>query len=136
MNYLGLDLGDKRTWVSYNVWNIILTLPFIERLKLFKDLKKIVEEKNIDTIVVGLPFDLYWKDDKQLQKTLKVVDKLKEIFPNKNIDTIDERFTTFESYNILQNLNLSKKEMLEKKDSMSAYLILESYLNKKNNQKV
>ena len=131
MNYLWIDLWDKRSWLAYNVWNIIFSLDYVQRLDFYKTIKKIVLEKNIETIVVGLPYDLYDKDHKQLNKTLKVIERLKEVFPDLIIDSIDERFTTFQSYDILSSMNLSKSEMLQKKDSMSAYLILESYMNKK-----
>ncbi|MDP5039136.1 MAG: Holliday junction resolvase RuvX [Candidatus Gracilibacteria bacterium] len=134
MNLLGIDLGDKKTGLSYNIGNIVFTLESVDRLKLIKELKKIIIEKKINTIVVGLPYDLYNKDLRQLEKTKKFIDRLKDIFPEINMDTIDERFTTFESYNILGEMNFSKEEKKQKKDAMSAYLILESYINKKNKQ--
>ena len=131
MNYLWIDLWDKRSWLAYNVWNIIFSLDYVQRLDFYKTIKKIVLEKNIETIVVGLPYDLYDKDHKQLNKTLKVIERLKEVFPDLIIDSIDERFTTFQSYDILNQMWYKKNEILQKKDSMSAYLILESYMNKK-----
>lgn len=136
MNLLWIDLWDKRSWIAYNVEWIIFSLPYVERLNLIKYLKKIVLEKKIEWIVVWLPYDLYNKDTKQLDKTLKFIEKLKLIFPDILIESIDERFTTFESYNILSQLNLTRSEILDKKDWMSAYLILESYINKKNSQKI
>lgn len=136
MNLLWIDLWDKRSWIAYNVEWIIFSLPYVERLNLIKYLKKIVLEKKIEGIVVWLPYDLYNKDTKQLDKTLKFIEKLKLIFPDILIESIDERFTTFESYNILSQLNLTRSEILDKKDWMSAYLILESYINKKNSQKI
>jgi len=136
MNLLWIDLWDKRSWIAYNVEWIIFSLPYVERLNLIKYLKKIVLEKKIEGIVVWLPYDLYNKDSKQLDKTLKFIEKLKLIFPDILIESIDERFTTFESYNILSQLNLTRSEILDKKDWMSAYLILESYINKKNSQKI
>ena len=131
MKILAIDLWDKRSGLAYNFWEIIFTLPYVERFKLVWELKKIIKEKEIEKIVVWLPYDLYWVDNKQLDKTLKFIESLKKTFPKMIFDTIDERFTTFESYNILSSMNLSKNEMLQKKDSMSAYLILESYMNKK-----
>lgn len=136
MNLLWIDLWDKRSWIAYNVEWIIFSLPYVERLNLIKYLKKIVLEKKIEGIVVWLPYDLYNKDTRQLDKTLKFIEKLKLIFPDILIESIDERFTTFESYNVLSQLNLTKSEILDKKDWMSAYLILESYINKKNSQKI
>ena len=95
-----------------------------------KNLKKIVSEKKIDVIVVWEPKDLYWKDTRQLDRTNTFVEKLKGFFPGVKIEMVDERFTTFEALNILWSQKLSKKEITEKKDSMAAFLILETYIDK------
>jgi len=132
MNYLSIDLGDKVCWLAYSNQSIIFMLDQIERHKLINHIKKIIKEKNISTIVVWLPYDLYQNNTKQLDKTKKFIKKLNTIFKDIKIDSIDERYTTFESLNILKEIS-SKKDFIKKnKDSMSAYLILESYLSKKN----
>lgn len=128
MNYLGIDLWDKRCWLAYTIEWIILTLPYRERVKLVWEIKKIILEKNISKIIVWIPYDLYWIQNKQLEKTKKFVLKLKNIFPNIDIVEIDERFTTIESINILSEI--WEKNIKNLKDSMSAYLILETYFNK------
>ncbi len=126
MNYLSIDLWDKKCGLAYTNMGIIFTLPFVVRIALMSELKKIIIAKNISTIVIGMPYDLYWIKNKQLNKTKKFIVKLKDIFKDIPIIEIDERFTTFEAKNIL---NLSwEKDIENKKDSMSAYLILESYL--------
>jgi len=129
MNYLAIDLWNKRCWLAYtNMW-FIFTLPCIDRVKLVLELKKLILEKEISNIIVWLPYDLYWINLIQLEKTKKFISKLKNIFPNIIINEIDERFTTFESLNILSDLK--EKDIMKKKDSLSAYLILERFLNKK-----
>ena len=126
MNYLSIDLWDKRCWLAYtNMW-IIFMLPFVNRNEIISKLKKIILEKNISKIIVWMPYDLYNNDLRQLNKTKIFITKLKEIFKNLEIEEIDERFTTFESLNILNWLK--EKQIENKKDSLSAYLILESYL--------
>jgi len=74
---------------------------------------------------------LYGIDTRQLEKTQKFIEKLKNIFPQIEILGEDERFTTFEAYNILETSSTHKKNIKEQKDSLSAFLILESYVNKK-----
>jgi len=132
MNYLSIDLGNKVCWLAYSNQSIIFMLDQVERHKLINHIKKIIKEKNISTIVVWLPYDLYQTNTKQLDKTKKFIKKLNTIFKDIKIDSIDERYTTFESLNILKEMS-SKKDFIKKnKDSMSAYLILESYLSRKN----
>ena len=127
MNYLSIDLWDKLCWIAYtNMW-IIFTSNSISRFKLVNEIKTIILEKDISKIIVGLPYDLYWKNTKQLDKTKKFIQKLKVIFPNIQIEWIDERYTTFEALDILKTLK--QKDIKNKKDSMSAYLILESYIS-------
>lgn len=129
MNYLSIDLWNKRCWIAYtNMW-IIFTWEIIARTALISELKKIIFQKDIKKIIVWLPYDLYWENKKQLERTKKFVWKLKEIFKNIEIVEIDERFTTFESINILNQI--WEKDISGKKDSLSAYLILETYLNRK-----
>lgn len=128
MNYLAIDLGDKRCGIAYSNMDFVFPLPFINRVELIQKLKKIITQRNIETIVVWVPYDLYGKQEKQKNKTLDFIQKLKWVFPQINIQEVDERFTTIESISILQNL--WSKNISDEKDSMSACLILETYLNK------
>lgn len=129
MNYLGIDLWDKRCWLAYsNEW-FIFTLPWVARVEIIPVIKKIINEKDIQSIVLWMPFDLYGKNIKQMEKTKVFWKKLQEIFPQMEIIEIDERFTTFQSLSILKESG--SKDIANQKDSMSAYLILETFLNKK-----
>ena len=127
--YLGLDLWDKRCWIAIFLEWIILPKEIVARVKIIDYLKKYIRDYNIKIIVVWLPFDLYWKDKRQLLKTKKFIEKLKTIFPELKIEEIDERFTSFEADNILKQLG--KTENIWKKDAISASLILETYLKEK-----
>lgn len=128
MNYLAIDLWDKRCGLAYSQMNFAFPLPFVNRVELIQKLKKIIPERNINIIVVWVPYDLYGKQEKQKNKTLDFISKLKNIFPNISIKEMDERFTTIESISILKNI--WSKDIDQEKDSMSACLILESYLDK------
>lgn len=129
MTYIWLDVGDKLCWVAYTLEWVIFTHPSVPRVQIVSKLTQLVTEKNAHTIVVGLPYDLYGVEKKQLDKTQKFIEKLKNIFPNVKIVWEDERFTTFESYEILGQYE-KKEKFKEKKDSLSAFLILESYLKR------
>ena len=128
--YLWIDLWDKRCWVAIEIQGIVLPKWIILRPKLISELKKLVLEYNIKTIVVWLPYDLYWKNLRQLDKTKIFINKLKDIFPNLNIEWIDERFTSFEADYVLQSMWVNNKQW--QKDDISAALILESFLKQNN----
>ncbi|QFR39553.1 Holliday junction resolvase RuvX [Candidatus Gracilibacteria bacterium 28_42_T64] len=129
--YLGIDLGDKRCGVAVYVQGIVLPKAIILRPKLVSELRKLVKEYSVEELVVGLPYDLYGKKLRQLDKTKVFIEKLKNIFPDKKIVGIDERFTSFEADNILDTIGIKDKQ--GQKDDISAALILESYINKKKN---
>lgn len=127
--YLSIDLWDKRCWLAVFIEWIIIPKWIILRPKLITELKKLIKYYNISTIVVGLPYDLYWKNLKQLDKTKIFIEKLKNIFPDINIEGIDERFTSFEADSTLELMWIKDKRW--KKDDISAVLILESYFKQK-----
>lgn len=127
MWYLWIDLGNKRVWLSIGINNIAMPLYTVDRVKIINEIKKIIIDKWITTIVIWLPYDLYWKNTKQLDKTIKFKEKLTSIFPDIKIYWEDERFTSFASDQILWNL---WKWSTTDRDSMSACLILESFLQR------
>lgn len=125
MSYLALDLWDKRVGIAFSREWISFPLKIVERTKIIQELKKIIQEKNTKTIIVGLPYDLYNTDTKQLEKTQKFIEKLKNIFSEIEVIGFDERFTSFEAENIQKELWIKEKY----KDDIAAFLILESYLH-------
>jgi len=129
--YLWIDLWDKRCWIAIEIDGIVFPKLIIPRIKLVSEIKKLTIEYSIEVIVVWLPFDLYGKKLRQLDKTKKFVEKLKDIFPKLKIKTIDERFTSFEADMVLDSMWVKDKNW--KKDDISAVLILESYLKQNKN---
>ncbi len=127
MTYLGLDLGNKKCWLAIELNWIVFPKWIIQRTQIVNKMKKLVKEYSISTIVVWMPYDLYWNDLKQADKTSRFIEKIKIIFPNINIDSVDERFTSFEADNIMRESNENKSQI----DDISAVLILESYLKSK-----
>jgi len=128
--YLWIDLWDKRCWIATYVEWIVFPKGIILRPKLITELRKLIKEYKTEIIVVWLPYDLYWKNLRQLDKTKVFISKLKEIFPNIKIEWVDERFTSFEADSILDSMWIKDKNW--NKDDISAALILETYLKQKN----
>jgi len=134
MTALWIDYWDKRCWVAVEVEWFTFPKAIVPRVKIITSIKKYCEEYSCDTIVVWLPYDLYWKNLVQLHKTEKFINNLKEIFKNKNIVWIDERFTSFEAESILTEFWIRNTRW--QKDDISAQIILDSYLWRKNNKKI
>jgi len=125
---LAIDYWDSRCWIAVEIEGIAIAKEIVPRIKIISKIKKYCKDYNCDTIVVWLPYDLYWKNLKQLNKTKKFVNNLKELFKDKKIETVDERFTSFEADNILKDLWF--KETRNKKDDISAQIILDTFLYK------
>ena len=128
MTALWIDYWDKRCWVAVEVAGFSIAKEICPRVKIISIIKKYCKEYNCDTIVVWLPYDLYWKNLKQLEKTKKFINNLKEIFKDKNIIWIDERFTSFEADLVLNELWIHNTR--HKKDDISAQIILDTFLSK------
>lgn len=121
--YLAIDLWDKRCWIAIEVEWIILPKMIVDRYKLISELKKIFREYNVDKIIVWLPYDLYWTDLKQLNKTKEYIKKLKLVFKNKEVIWFDERYSSIVAKDLLIQDNINSKYI----DDLSACYILESY---------
>ncbi len=124
--YLAIDLWDKRCWIAIEVEWIVVPKEIVARTALIDVVKKYIKQYNIKVIVVWLPYDLYNRKLRQLDKTKAFISKLEWIFPSIKVDSIDERFTSFEADNILSHMWIKDKRW--NKDDISACLILESYL--------
>jgi len=134
---IAIDYWDKRCWIALEVEMIATPKEIFLRVDMMNILKKyFLEYPDIDTIVVWLPYDLYWKDLKQLNKTKEFIRELENKFWKKSksekkykIIWIDERFTSFEADNTLKQF--WKNNNYWNKDAISASLILETYINNK-----
>jgi len=124
MSIIAIDLWEKKVGIAIEINNIAIPKKIVSRINLIRELKSVFEKNpNYTKIIVWLPYDLYWIDNKQLNKTEKFIEKLKIIFPEKEIIWVDERFTTFEARTISKQIK-NKKEV----DDISASLILNTYL--------
>lgn len=95
--HLGIDLGDKKCGIAVEIEGIAVPKTVVPRTKIISEIKSCIQKYNIQTIVVGLPYDLYGKNLRQLEKTQNFIEKLKNIFPNQKIVGVDERFTSQEA---------------------------------------
>jgi len=126
MSALAIDLGDKRCGIAIEIEKIAIAKQIVLRSDIIKTIDLyLLDYPIIDTIVMWLPYDLYGKDLKQLNKTKYFIRELEEKYKNLKIIWVDERFTTFEAENISKQMWKNKI----KRDDISASLILETYLN-------
>ena len=96
---------------------------------LTKELKKIIEEREVDVLVLGLPKNMNGTIGERGETTIKFKEKLEKEL-NKKVILEDERLTTRIAENILIKSDISRKKRKKVIDKMSATVILQSYLDK------
>lgn len=139
MPYLGLDLGSKTLGVSISDKSNIISSPlevirYEKEEELFNRLKEIIEEKNITKIILGNPLNMNGTESKRSIISYEFKSKLTSKF---NIDVImqDERLSTVEAENILISNNTRRKKRRKVIDKMASTIILQTYLDRSNNEK-
>ena len=127
MRILGIDYGDSRVGIAVTD-ALGITAQGLETIShngndkvLLKRLDEILEEYPVDTIVVGMPFNMDGTKTVRAEVTEKFIHKLKCKYNKIKIETIDERLTTVD-------VNKTKKRGIV--DTISAVYILEMYMNK------
>lgn len=95
---------------------------------LLAQIRNIVKEYEIDNIVIGMPINLDGTTSKRMEVTQKFLHKLKCDFPKIKIDWIDERLTTRQAINTLNEMDLKFSRKKEIEDTLSATYILEMYM--------
>jgi putative Holliday junction resolvase len=130
---LGIDHGEAKIGlaVSDKTQTIANSFKYLKNdNNLFDELEKIVNEKEISEIVIGLPLMLSGEDSIQTQKVREFKEELEQAL-NIKTEFIDERLSTSYAEKILISGNVRRKKRKEKIDSLSAQILLQNYLDKK-----
>ncbi|WP_300755592.1 Holliday junction resolvase RuvX [uncultured Brachyspira sp.] len=128
---LGVDFGRKKTGTAFMDMNIKIPFPLLlieesNARKVKRALMDIIEEKNIDTVVFGLPLSDEGKESEWCSEIRRFSEFLLKSV-KVNVVFVDEYGTSKEADYILRG----KKNSVKKKanDLIAAVLILENYLN-------
>ena len=136
MRILGIDYGEARTGFAITD-ELGITAQGLETLQsngsdrlILKKIDELLEIYNIDTIVVGMPYNMNGTKSERAELTEKLIHKLKCKYNKLKIDYIDERLTTVAAHKTMNFLNINKHKKRNIVDTISAVYILETYLNK------
>lgn len=137
MSILALDIGKKRIGVAVSdplriIAQGLPTILYKDNKTMFEKLKKIVKERNVTKIVVGLPRNLDGSLGRQAHYVLGFVEELKKEF-SQEILTWDERFSSQAAERVLLGAGLKRKKRKAKLDQLSAQWILQGYLERLRN---
>lgn len=136
MRTLGIDYGDSRVGIAITD-PLGFTAQGLETISyngndkiLLKRLDEIMQNYEIETIVVGMPFNMDGTKTIRAEVTEKFIHKLKCKYNKINIETIDERLTTVAAHKTMNFLDINKNKKRGIVDTISAVYILEMYMNK------
>jgi putative Holliday junction resolvase len=130
---LGIDFGDVRVGLALSDLTKTISKPF-ETIKyinlgdLSLQLKVIIEEKEVDTLVVGIPFNMSGEDTKQTVKVREFILFIENII-SLPIHLIDERLTSKEAEKTMHTLNIKTGHNKGTIDKIAASIILQEYLD-------
>ncbi len=140
MRILGLDVGTKNIGVALSdpfgltAQNLGAIRRKGDLVADLKTLREIIETREVDTIVVGLP--------KNMNGTLGPSARMAQDFATEigNISTLpivfwDERLTTKMAESVMLEADMSRKKRRQKVDALAAVLILQNYLDYLGNKK-
>lgn len=136
MRYLGLDLGSRTLGIAVSDKTGVIATSYKtirhneEYLKLIDEVKKIVDELEIDAIVLGFPKNMNNTIGPKGQLSLEFKDKLEQALKIP-IYLEDERLSTVSATNVLISGNVSRKKRKKVVDSVAATIILQNYLDRR-----
>ncbi len=135
MRYLGLDLGTKTLGLSLSdktgmIASFYKNINYKNIDSLIKEIHEIVEKENIDKLVLGLPKNMNNSLGERAEETIRFKEQLSN-FLKKEVILEDERLTTKVAESILIKADLSRKKRKKVIDGLSAVVILQSYLDRK-----
>lgn len=132
---VALDFGLKRTGIAMTDELQIIASPLttVDSAELMVFLKDLVLKNKVDTIVLGEPKRLNNEDTHITQNVYLLKEALEKEFPIQKIELVDERFTSKMAMQSMIDGGLKKKQRQEKGalDSISATIILQSYMNQR-----
>jgi len=136
MRCLGIDYGDSRIGIAITD-SLGITAQGLETIThngndkiILKRLDEIMINYEIDTIVIGMPYNMDGTKTLRAEITEKFIHKLKCKYNKIKIESVDERLTTVAAHKTMNFLDVNKTKKKGIVDTISAVYILETYMNK------
>ena len=133
---LGIALGDVRTGVALSapfgkMASGLETIPEYSEERLISRLCALITEKQAAEVVMGLPINMDGSMGPRAQKVADFAARLEEACGMK-VQLVDERCSTMVAHRFLNETNCRGKKRKQVVDTLSAEIILQDYLDKKN----
>lgn len=135
MRILALDWGSVRIGAAVSDPDGKIAFPLsqiIDSKNSVEEIHKIVLELEVEKILVGLPIAMSGQDTESTAKAQVFINKVKAK-TSIPVETADERLSSVGAGRALQQQGVREKDQRGIKDNISAQLMLQQYLDTKNN---
>jgi len=122
---IGVALSDPMGWIAQGIKTIRRGPTDVD----CGELKKMIEEKEVSKIVVGLPLNMNGTEGPQAGAIRKFVEEMKKVIPDSPVEFWDERLSTVAAERSLLEADLSRARRKELINHMAAVQILQGYLD-------
>lgn len=141
MIILGVDYGYARTGLaicdpSETLCSPVETIKQSYMPKVAKRVAEVANERRAELVVVGLPLNMDGTAGEHAEASEELAKMLKEEY-SLNVELMDERLTTVEAYEMLDESETFGKRRKNAVDQVAATIILQDYLKsaRKNGEK-
>lgn len=130
---MGIDYGEKRVGIALSDPLFIFAYPLStlqNSINIVSDIVKIINEKNVIKVILGLPSSKFTSSEKLSEKVIKLKNEI-EIKSRIEVILWDEEFSSMIAKEKV-NESVTKKSKRRNKellDQHSAAIILQEYLN-------
>ena len=130
---MGIDPGGKRIGIAISDENKIVATPYSTLIKdnyanLVSQIKKIINENQIDGIVIGNPINMDGSEGPSSQSAKDLAKNLSKDI-TENIILWDERLSSQGAFNLSNELAINSSKKVKKLDENSAQFILQGVLD-------
>ncbi|MBJ25672.1 MAG: Holliday junction resolvase RuvX [Flavobacteriaceae bacterium] len=136
--FISIDYGSKKTGLATTDTNKIIAsaLATVKTKEAISYLKKFNQQNPIDKFIIGEPKQKDGSPSIVESEIATFINLLNLSFPSISIERYDERYTSKIALNFIKQSGINKQKRKNKSliDRISATIILQSYLESKNNK--
>ena len=130
---IGIDPGGKRIGIAISDENKIVATPYTTIIRenyvnLVSQIKKIINENQIDGIVIGNPINMDGSEGPSSQSAKDLAKNLSKDV-TENITLWDERLSSQGAFNLSNELAINSSKKVKKLDQNAAQFILQGVLD-------
>ena len=130
---IGIDPGGKRIGIAISDENKIVDTPYTTIIRenyvnLVSQIKKIINENQIDGIVIGNPINMDGSEGPSSQSAKDLAKNLSKDI-TENITLWDERLSSQGAFNLSNELAINSSKKVKKLDQNAAQFILQGVLD-------